>query len=90
MMHSLHLCQTQSLPMMFILSKYSVFSPCANRLHNFVVILHRKLKERSKIMWYEDYEDEYAGTYAHDVAGFSDEDIDSIFDGEPDAYWNIN
>ena len=22
-------------------------------------------------------EDEYAGTYAHDVAGFSDEDIDT-------------
>ena len=66
------------------------FSPCANRLHNFVVILHRQLKERSKIMYYEDYEDEYAGTYAHDVAGFSDEDIDTIFDGEPEAYWNID
>ena len=37
-----------------------------------------------------DCEDEYAGTYAHDVAGFSDEDIDTIFDGEPDAYWNID
>ena len=29
-------------------------------------------------MYYEDYEDEYAGTYAHDVTGFSDEDIDTI------------
>ena len=37
-----------------------------------------------------DCEDEYAGTYAHDVAGFSDEDIDTIFDGEPEAYWNID
>ena len=37
-----------------------------------------------------EFEDEYAGTYAHDVAGFSDEDIDTIFDGEPDAYWNID
>ena len=36
-------------------------------------------------MYYEDYEDEYAGTYAHDVAGFSDEDIDTIFDGELDC-----
>ncbi len=36
-------------------------------------------------MYYEDYEDEYAGTYAHDVAGFSDEDIDTIFDGELSA-----
>lgn len=37
----------------------------------------------------EDYEDEYAGTYAHDVAGFSDEDIDTIFDGEPDACFYV-
>ena len=42
------------------------------------------------MFYYEDYKDEYAGTYTHDVAGFSDEDIDTIFDGEPDAYWNID
>ena len=29
-------------------------------------------------MYYEDYEDEYTGTYAHDVTSFSDEDIDTI------------
>ena len=44
---------------------------------------------------YEDYdydecESEYAGTYAHDVAGFIDDDIDTIFDGDPEAYWNID
>ena len=39
---------------------------------------------------YDEYEDEYAGTYAHDVEGFSDDDIDTIFDGDPDAYWNID
>jgi len=38
----------------------------------------------------EDYEDEYAGTYAHDVAGFSNEAISRIFNGEQDAYWNID
>lgn len=38
----------------------------------------------------EDDEDEYAGTYAHDVAGFDEETINDAFDGEPDAYWNIN
>lgn len=32
----------------------------------------------------------YAGTYAQDVMGYSDDDIDTIFDGEPDAYWNID
>lgn len=39
---------------------------------------------------YDEYESEYAGTYAHDVAGFSDDDIDTIFDGDPDTYWNID
>jgi hypothetical protein len=39
----------------------------------------------------EDYmPDEYAGTYAHDVAGMSDDDIDAALDGEPEAYWNID
>lgn len=34
--------------------------------------------------------EEYAGTYAQDVMGFSDEQIDDAFDGDPDAYWNID
>lgn len=32
----------------------------------------------------------YEGTWAHDEAGYSNDDIDTIFDGEPDAYWNID
>lgn len=32
----------------------------------------------------------YAGSYAQDEMGYSDEDIDTIFDGDPDAYWNID
>lgn len=39
---------------------------------------------------YDEYEDRYAGTYAHDEAGFSDDDLDTIFDGDPEAYWNID
>ena len=34
--------------------------------------------------------EEFAGTYAQDVAGYSDEEIYDAFDGEPDAYWNID
>ena len=34
--------------------------------------------------------DYYSGTWAYDVEGYSDDDIDTIFDGEPDAYWNID
>ena len=32
----------------------------------------------------------YAGSYAQDELGYSDDDIDTIFDGDPDAYWNID
>lgn len=50
---------------------------------------------------YEEYEDydyddygthfgRYAGTYAQDVAGYSDDVIDDVFEGDPDAYWNID
>jgi len=45
--------------------------------------------------WQEDWREEptydrYGGSYAQDVMGYSDDDIDTIFDGDPDAYWNID
>lgn len=33
---------------------------------------------------------EYVGTYAQDIAGYLDDEINDAFDGEPDAYWNID
>lgn len=32
----------------------------------------------------------HAGTYAQDVEGLSDDFIDDVFGGNPDAYWNID
>ena len=32
----------------------------------------------------------YAGSYAQDVMGYSDDVIDDAFDGDPEAYWNID
>lgn len=43
--------------------------------------------------WWPDEEstyDRYNGSYAQDEAGYSDDDIDTIFDGDPSAYWNID
>lgn len=44
--------------------------------------------------FYDDYESptygRYAGSYAQDEMGYSDDDIDTIFEGDPDAYWNID
>lgn len=37
-----------------------------------------------------DYLSGYAGTWVHDEAGWSDDDIDTVLDGDPDAYWNID
>ena len=49
--------------------------------------------------WDQDYDsyemeestyERYNGSYAQDVEGLSDQDIDEVFDGDPDAYWNID
>lgn len=39
---------------------------------------------------YDDSSSRYSGSWAHDEEGYSDDDIDTIFDGDPDAYWNID
>lgn len=44
---------------------------------------------------YDEYEERetyerYNGSYAQDYEGWSDQDIDDVFDGDPDAYWNID
>lgn len=46
----------------------------------------RKKKIQQDIPTYE----RYAGSYAQDEMGYSDDDIDTIFDGDPNAYWNID
>ena len=38
---------------------------------------------------YETYED-YNGSYAQDYENLSDQFINDVFDGDPDAYWNID
>ena len=38
----------------------------------------------------EKHYSEFSGTYAQDEAGYSDEEIWDIFDGDPSAYWNID
>lgn len=52
---------------------------------------------KRKTMYEDDYyeEDErtyerHNGSYAQDVEGYDDDTIDEVFDGDPDAYWNID
>ncbi len=37
-----------------------------------------------------DLNGDYSGSYVHDVMGYTNDEIDTIFDGFPDAYWNID
>ena len=43
---------------------------------------------------FDDYErrtyDDYNGSYAQDQMGWSDQDINDVFGGDADAYWNID
>jgi hypothetical protein len=34
--------------------------------------------------------EKFNGSYAQDEAHFSDQDLDDVFDGDPDLYWNID
>lgn len=47
-------------------------------------------RNMTSVEWTRPTYDKYAGTYAQDEMGYSDDDIDTIFDGDPDAYWNID
>lgn len=38
----------------------------------------------------EETYDEYNGSYAQDVEGWSDQMINDALDGDPEAYWNID
>ncbi len=40
--------------------------------------------------WESSTYDKYSGSYAQDEMGYSDDDIDTIFEGDPNAYWNID
>ena len=51
-----------------------------------------ELEKENKYREYEETDtyERYAGSYAQDEMGYSDDEIDTIFDGDPSAYWNID
>ena len=50
----------------------------------------QKLNSEDSFKNDEPHYSKYVGSYAQDEMGYSDEDIDTVFDGDPDAYWNID
>lgn len=53
--------------------------------------IHKNMNNYKSLQEYrESTYNEYNGSYAQDVMGYSDQDIDDAFEGDPDAYWNID
>lgn len=51
---------------------------------------YRNKKSKSHSFYERPTYEKYSGSYAQDEAGYSDDDIDTVFDGDPSAYWNID
>lgn len=64
-------------------------------LENGQIKIHRYSEPSEEELEHDDYYEResygrYSGTYAQDEAGLSDNFIDDVLDGNPDAYWNID
>lgn len=67
----------------------------AERLHNiaFVNNLYQNEDEYDSEDFYDTEKstfNRYRGSWAQDEMGYSDDEIDTVFDGDSDAYWNID
>ncbi len=63
------------------------------RLSDLNPVLSGRVNHLESSYDYDDYSShygEFAGTYAQDVMGYSDDVINDAFDGDPEAYWNID
>ncbi len=58
----------------------------------FVLLKESKTNRKASSDRYNNKEtyNEYNGSYAQDVMGYSDQTIGDAFEGDPDAYWNID
>lgn len=48
------------------------------------------INHRSHCSYHESTYEENKGSYIQDIIGYSYQDIEDAFEGEPDAYWNID
>lgn len=68
-------------------------SACEQRQTDYDIELYDEAEEEAQNYIYNNESESfgrYAGSYAQDEMGYSDDDIDTIFDGDPSAYWNID
>lgn len=61
-----------------------------SQLKNYFETTHQQRTHRYSHYYENETYELYNGSYAQDEMGYSDDDIDTIFDGDPLAYWNID
>lgn len=71
-------------------SRYSTHIEKDGKSDEFQIRSNPSYKKTEKYHDYDDSYGEYAGNYAQDVMGYSDDVINDAFEGDPDAYWNID
>lgn len=74
---------------------FNVFYGCDFHLNKDACMEQSQSKSGCRVSGSKRYEygshyGNYEGSYAQDYAGFSDDVIDDAFEGDPDAYWNID
>ena len=80
----------------FVGNVFVIKNGIEGHIENDVFVPNRQSGEISKSSCSDSFYQErptyskYSGSYAQDEMGYSDDDIDTIFDGDPDAYWNID
>jgi hypothetical protein len=61
-----------------------------DKFDNWQNVLKREQMDHDDESYEQATYENYNGSYAQDIEGWSDQDIDDVFDGDPDAYWNID
>lgn len=65
---------------------------CEQRQADFDMVIYEEVEDLARDYMERDQDtfERYSGSFAQDEMGYSDDDIDTIFDGDPSAYWNID
>lgn len=74
--------------------EFDIFDKSVNYSGYHADIDREYIEDMRNYEWLQEYREsqynDFNGSYAQDVMGYSDEDIYDAFDGDPEAYWNID
>jgi hypothetical protein len=72
--------------------KFKISAEAEQQLDSKIEDAEERQYERDNSDWADERRtyDDYNGSYAQDQMGWSDQDINDVFGGDADAYWNID